>query len=249
MNAEQRAARDSFAALLRHSAEADANYDLLTESHGGRIISTDIARFLETRYRDTPAGRPRDLAGVGSGLAVCAGPIAKGNRESEWSARCEVYGRRVGRRQTHALQGAELADIAWDGTLKGYRWACEMIDLALDHGWRVQIAYVLRDIELALYGAIERAKKEGRGVPLRTLPGNHRAVQRSVLRLLRRYENHPRVVFLLLHNMGAETIHGKSLVIRVAELAPKGALHYSKRHEEYYAEAAGEIEALNPVAG
>jgi len=49
--------------------------------------------------------------------------------------------------------------------------------------------------------------------------------------------------------MGAENIHGKSLVIRVTELAPKGALHYSRRHEEYDAEAASEVEALNPIAG
>jgi len=148
MNAEQREARDSFAALLRHPAEADAHYDLLMDSHGGRIISTDIARFLETRYRDTPAGRPRDLA-PGWDLAW---RYAQDRLRREITVR---NGRHVvrfmaggwGAGKTHALQGAELADIAWDGTLEGYRWARDMIDLALGHGWRVQIAYVLRDID------------------------------------------------------------------------------------------------------
>jgi hypothetical protein len=112
----------------------------------------------------------------------------------------------------------------------------------------VEIAYVFRDIELALYGAVERARKEGRGVPLRDLPGNHRDVQISTLRLLRYYDDHPRIAFLLLHNMGAENVRGKSMVIRVTELAPKGALHYAKRHEDYYTQAAREIEALNPAA-
>jgi hypothetical protein len=57
------------------------------------------------------------------------------------------------------------------------------------------------------------------------------------------------MVFLLLHNMGAANVQGKSLVIRVSELAPRGALHYSKRNEEYYTQAAREIEALNPAQG
>jgi hypothetical protein len=32
-------------------------------------------------------------------------------------------------------------------------------------------------------------------------------------------------------------------------LAPKGALHYSQQYEDYYAAAAREIEALNPLPG
>jgi hypothetical protein len=59
MNAEQRAARDAFAALLQDAAQADALYNALPEAHGGKIISTDLARFLETRYRDTPEGQAR----------------------------------------------------------------------------------------------------------------------------------------------------------------------------------------------
>lgn len=250
MNAEQRAARDAFAVLVQNTLQADTVYDALPEAHGGRIISTDLARFLETRYRDTPEGQPRDLL-PGWDLAW---------RYAQDRLRREIVnrnGRTVlrfmsggwGAGKTHALQGAELTDLAWDGTLKEYPWTRKMINLAIENGWRVEIAYVFRDIELALYGAVERAKKEGRGVPLRALPGNHRGVQRSILRLLRRYDGHPRIVFLLLHNMGAENIRGKSLVIRITELAPNGALHYTTRHEDYYAQAAREIEALNPAAG
>jgi hypothetical protein len=210
----------------------------------------DLARFLDTRYRDVPEGQPRDLM-PGWNLAW---RYAHDRLKRELSDR----GRRKvmrfmaggwGAGKTHALQGAALPHVAWDGTLSDTGWAREMIKLALAHGWLVEIAYVFRDIELALYGAVERAKQEGRGVPLPELPRNHREVQRSILRLLQIYRDNPRVAFLLLHNMGAENVRGKSLVIGVTELAENGALHYSTRHEDYYAEAARTIEALNPAAG
>ena len=73
--------------------------------------------------------------------------------------------------KTHALEHAEHRDLAWDGTLKDTAWARAMFDHALAHGWRVEIACAFRDIELALYGAVERAKTEGRSVPLSELPG------------------------------------------------------------------------------
>jgi hypothetical protein len=113
--------------------------------------------------------------------------------------------------------------------------------------YRRKLIGFIRDIELALYGAIERAKKEGRSVPLVQLPGNHCAVQRSIRRLLGRFFSDGRVSFLLLHNTGFKDVKGKAFVVSDRELAPRGALHYSKRHEDYYAEAAREIEALNPA--
>ena len=250
LNKEQRAAKDALAALLAEPAEADRLYNALADSHGGRVVSTDLARFLDTRYRDTPVGKPRDLMPSWD----LASRYAQNRLERELSNR----GRRKvvrlmaggwGAGKTHALEHADVPDLAWDGTLSKTAWARKMIDLALAHGWRVEIAYVFRDIELALYGAVERARKEGRSVPLTQLPGNHRAVQRSILRLLPLYGSNSRVVFMLLHNTGAENVHGRSLVISVTELAENGALHYSNRHEDYYAEAAREIEALNPAGG
>lgn len=151
--------------------------------------------------------------------------------------------------KTHALAHATMRDLAWDGTLSDPKRAREMIGLALENGWRVEIAYVFRDIELALYGAIERAKDEGRGVPLQELPGNHRAVQVSISTLLERYRRDRRVSFLLLHNTGAKGVAGPTLLIPETELAPKGALHYSQQYETYYAKAACQIEALNALQG
>jgi len=256
MTGEQRTAREAFAALLEDLSHADELYDDLPESRQGRIISTDISRFLEVRYRDTPAGQPRDLT-PGWDLAW---------RYSQGRLRREIVnrnGRKVigfmaggwGAGKTYALDRLyapghpDFADLAWDGTLKETNWARAMIDLALVHGWRVQIAYVFRDIELAIYGAVERAKTEGRSVPLDGLAGNHRAVQRSMLRLIRRFRMNDRVAISLLHNTGIKGVIGKSIFVSEADLARKGPLHYTKCYEDYYAEAARQIQALNPAPG
>lgn len=167
MTREQRAAERQFRELLADDAEADGRYNSLTASQGGRIISTDLARFLDERYHSTPPGRPRDLV-PGWDLAW---RYAQGRLERELRDRS---GRDVvrfmaggwGAGKTHALEHAKPSGLAWDGTLKDTRWAGRMVDLALETGWRVEIAYVFRDIELALYGAVERAMTEGRGVPL-----------------------------------------------------------------------------------
>src|SRR5689334_23102005 len=68
--------------------------------------------------------------------------------------------------KTFALEDSEPTDLAWDGTLGDSEWAASRTIQALEFGWRVQIAYVQRPIELALWGALDRALEEGRAVPL-----------------------------------------------------------------------------------
>ncbi|MCX6872676.1 MAG: hypothetical protein NTW21_02555 [Verrucomicrobia bacterium] len=49
--------------LLRDPTAADRRYDALRESAHGRIISTDLARFLDERYAKPPRrGNTRDMA-------------------------------------------------------------------------------------------------------------------------------------------------------------------------------------------
>ena len=46
LSKEQRAAQDALSALLENLDEADRRYDSLKDSQEGRIVSTDLARFL-----------------------------------------------------------------------------------------------------------------------------------------------------------------------------------------------------------
>ncbi|MCX6872681.1 MAG: hypothetical protein NTW21_02580 [Verrucomicrobia bacterium] len=143
--------------------------------------------------------------------------------------------------KTHALEHMPTPELAWDGTLRDAVWAAGMIDLALAEGWNVVIAYVFRDLELAFYGAMERAGAEGRMVPLAELPGMHRAVQHSVLGLTALYSVEPRVSFLLLHNLGTDRVRCEPLKIPRDELDAAGGLHYTAAHERYYFQAAPHI--------
>ena len=246
LSKEQQVAHSAMVALLADRDEADRRYNALADSHGGRVVSTDIARFLDTRYRDTPAGRARDLVPSWDlAWRYAQGRFARelGSRNRRRVVRFMAGGWGAGK--THALEREKPCDLAWDGTLKDTDWAWQMVNLALVQGWRVEIAYVFRDIEMAMYGAVQRSFDEGRSVPLAELPGNHRAVQVSVRKLILDFRTNPSVAFLLLHNLGAKGIEGTARVFANTELAQTGALHDSKRYEDYYTEAAREIEAIH----
>ncbi len=244
----QKAAKKLFEELIAHVAKADQTYNRLGEpwanSDGGRIISTDLARFLDERYRATQPGRPRDLAPSWNG----AWRYAQNRLERELSHRGKreqvrfmAGGWAAGK--THALEKLKLvkADLVWDGTLRDVKWASRMIEEALTSGWRVEVVYVHRDIELAIYGAIERARSEGRGVPLRDLPSVHREVQQTILELMRRFSASPDVAFILLHNTGAPDCPGPTIELNYSDLEPGGGLHYAPSYERYYGAAAEQI--------
>lgn len=248
LSKDQQLARSALVSLLADSEESDRRYDSLKESHGGRIVSTDIARFLDARYRDMPLGQPRDP--VPSWDLACR--YAQDRLKRELIGRGERKMVRFmaggwGAGKTHALEHEPAPDLAWDGTLSEPAWAESMIQLALQNDWQVDVAYIFRDVELALYGAVERARKEGRSVPLHQLPGVHRAVQRSILLLIKMFRKNSDVSFTLLHNIGSDHVKGAALVFLDPELAENGTLHYSQRHESYYSQIAREIEARNPA--
>jgi hypothetical protein len=246
LTGEQRMAFEAMRTLLENSLEADRTYDGLTDTEGGRVISTDLARMLDSRYAKNPGpGNLRDIV-PGWDLAW---------RYSQDRFERELRARKKRRRvrfmaggwaagKTHAVenQPSNKPDLTWDGTLKEIDWAVAMIDLAFQEGWEVEIAYIYRNLELALYGAVERRKKEGRAVPLEQLAANHREVQQAVLNLNLLYSGHPKISFLFLHNLGKQGVLSDPLKIEIKELELNGALHYLQRHEEYYAKAAEHLD-------
>lgn len=241
----QKAAKAAFEALIADQARADAAYDALSATDGGKIISTDLVRELDARYAATPRGKKRDLApswemawvyahdrfhrelskgGRGKLVRFMAGGWAAGKTRIVENLRCN---------------GSAAANLTWDGTLKDRDWAEAQIRFALQKEWSVDVVYVHRNIELALYGAIERGMAEGRYVPLDKLPGNHRAVQTTIRELIDALGAD--VSFQLFHNTGSANLAGVALTFSKDALAPDGALHYSSNYENYYQSAAGEI--------
>lgn len=68
LNTAQLKAWRAMRELLSDPAEADRRYNALPDSKGGRIISTDLARFLDQRYASKPVKGLRDMK-PGWGLA------------------------------------------------------------------------------------------------------------------------------------------------------------------------------------
>ncbi|OYV01315.1 MAG: hypothetical protein CFE26_23040, partial [Verrucomicrobiales bacterium VVV1] len=59
---EQMVAWQEMRLLLESTSEADRRYDNLPDAEGGRVISTDLARMLDSRYaKSPPLGKLRDI--------------------------------------------------------------------------------------------------------------------------------------------------------------------------------------------
>jgi hypothetical protein len=247
LTAEQQKAFETMRSLLQNLTEADRRYDALMNSQSGRIISTDIARYLDARYAKEPKkDQERDLE-PGWDLAwryaqnrLVREIKTRGNRK-----RLRFMSGGWGAGKTFALRNEPSVTpcLIWDGTMGDLTWAVEMIDLALTHQWQVEVAYVYRDLELALYGAVQRKREVGRGVPLKELPNNHHTVQQTILSLTDLYRGDPSVSFLYLHNLGVTGIEAGTPEIGLIDLEKNGALHYLPRHEHYYAQAAENLDS------
>ncbi len=228
---EQHIRRLRFQALIADPVVADTEYDAIPETQGGRIVSTDLARFLDAGYRVHLPGTLRDLLPSWED----AWRYAQNRLERELQHR---NGRKMLRLmaggwasgKTHALQRAPAADLSWDGTLADTPWAARTIKLALSHGWRVHLAYVQRPVRLACLGALQRGAEEGRMVPLSKLPDVHRAVQQSVLKLLESFRG--KIETVLLYNAGTASAPLPPQEMSVSDIAPGGRLHYSQADVE-----------------
>lgn len=242
LSLERQIARLRFEALIADTKAADAIYDSLAESRSGRIISTDLARFLDESYRIHVPGSLRDMRPSWSGAWVYAHDRLHreiSHRRGRKLFRMMAGGWAAGK--TYALQRAKSAELSWDGTLADPVWAAETIRLAVAQGWNVQVAYVHRPIELACQGALERGITEGRMVPLIKLPAVHASVQSSVLKLERQFRTNSKVDFLLLHNPGTPGNPADVTRLRIADIAPSGRLHYSRADVEDLQKAARHI--------
>lgn len=143
--------------------------------------------------------------------------------------------------KTFALEDAEPVDLAWDGTLSDSEWATSRVIQALEFGWRVQIAYVQRPIELALWGALDRALEEGRAVPLLELPAVYAKAQQSILTLHRVFGSDSRVAFVLIFNAGTGANPQTPRKLSISDIGPGGTVHYSAADVESFQQTAREV--------
>lgn len=230
---EQQIRRLRFQALIADPVAADREYDAIPETHGGRIISTDLARFLDVGYRVHLPGTLRDiLPSWDDAWRYAQDRLVREIRRRKGRKMLRLMAGGWASGKTHALQRAPAADLSWDGTLADADWAAEVIELAISQGWRIHLAYVQRPVELACWGALQRGVDEGRMVPLVKLPEAHASAQRSVVRLAKAFAG--RIETLMLYNAGTAANPQLPQQMTIGDLAPGGRLHYSP----------GDVEAL-----
>jgi hypothetical protein len=197
-----------------------ANPDALVkeyEKRFGNVVNTDAARELSPEYSASNESR----AALASTVHEPASALAK-----------LVYERKLARpprkdktvtftgggtgagKTTAAIADAASHDIVFDTNLNSVESSVAKIEQALKSGRNVAIRYVYRDPVASLHGALHRAHRMGRTVPLVEHVKTHVGSNAAIRKIAKRYANDPRVKISVIDN----TVKGASREISLADL-------------------------------
>lgn len=189
---------------------AMADYAKVEGSEGGKILNTDLARELSADYR---ADRTRSAA-----VHEPASYLVKQMYErklaepAEPNERVIFSGGGTGAGKTTGFEAAAKVDptlrdtkIIYDTNLNGLESSVKKIDQALASGRNVDILFTYRDpVDALKDGALPRAMRMGRTVPIEEHARTHVGSLDTVRELQQRYADNDRVTIRVLDNN-----HGK----------------------------------------
>lgn len=189
---------------------AIAKYGEIEGSEGGKILNTDLARELSADYR---ADRTRSAA-VHEPASYLVKQIYE-RRLAEPAApneRVIFSGGGTGAGKTTGFEAAAKVDptlrdakIIYDTNLNGLESSVKKIDQALASGRDVDILFTYRDpVDALKHGALPRAMRMGRTVPLEEHAKTHVGSLDTLRELQQRYADNDRVTISVLDNN-----HGK----------------------------------------
>lgn len=194
--------------LTDNNAKAIQDY----KDANGNVLNTDLARELSPDYAASKDSRSQfaaavhepssalvkqmyaqDLASpVGEGKMPLVLFTAGGTGAGKTSAIMDVPG---------VNEMAKNADIVYDTNMNTFGSAKAKIDQALASGRSVGLVYVNRDpIESLTLGALPRAMRTGRTVPLAEHVGTHVGALDTVKALSQMYANNPNVSIRVIDN-------------------------------------------------
>lgn len=188
--------------------DAMREYATVEGSHGGTVLNTDLARELSPDYR---ADRTRSAAvhEPASHLVkqMYARKLAEPLKEGAdavvvFSAGGTGAGKTTG---LDALSKADAslarAKLIYDTNLNTLKSAVAKIDQALEAGNAVRIVYTWRDpVDALVNGALPRAMRMGRTVPVSEHAKTHVGAAQTVPQLMEHYRNDARVRFDIIDN-------------------------------------------------
>jgi hypothetical protein len=204
--------RVDYAEALARYIDADpdgaiAEYSRLENTDGGRILSTDDARELSEHYRED---RTRSVAVHEPASQFIKNLYAKKLSEPVDEGRDPLVlftagGTGAGKSSALTTPGGltlqSRADIVYDANMNTVPSAEKKIQQALDSGRDVAIQYTYRDpVEALTGGALPRAMRMGRTVPLEAHLDTHVGSRKTIETLQTKYAEDPRVRFSFIDN-------------------------------------------------
>lgn len=222
-------------------AQARAAYKAHPDTEGGKVLSTDTARDLSGDYNDSKEARSALAADVHEPSStfikqLYADKLAEAPKEGEeprilFTAGGTGSGKTTAIANNPAMKAMrDRAQIVYDTNMNKLESATTKIDQATAAGKDVDHAYVWREPQEALAaGALPRAERQGRTVPLEEHAKTHAGAYTTTAELRRVYQNDPRVNFATLDNSRGkgnaavvpfQALQNKRYNVPVAELRP-----------------------------
>lgn len=198
-------------------------YGRLPEAEGGKVLNTDLARELSGEYQ---ADRTRSAAVHEPASWLVKEMYRRKLREAPAAGeRGKVLftAGGTGAGKTSAIEGIPAAarmkssaQLVYDTNMNGLTSSVQKIEQALKAGKEVQILHVLRDpVEALVKGALPRAERTGRTVPIAKHAETHAGSADTLRALAAKYADHPMVNIQVIENLGGK---GKQAIGSVASL-------------------------------
>jgi hypothetical protein len=212
------------------------------DTDNGRILNTDIARELSPAYRRNRT-RSAEVHEAASAFVKhmyadkLAQPTPVGKRPAVlFTGGGTGAGKSTGLRALG--NAADDAEIIYDTNMNTLSSAVEKIEQALATGREATVLFTYRDpIEAMTGGALPRAQRMGRTVPLREHARTHQGSAETIHKLAEHYAGDKRVTILAIDNSRGP---GNAAVVNVAEIP---TFDYNQIERRLYEAATAEYKA------
>lgn len=197
-----------FARLIDDYPSLISEYANLKETEGGRILNTDLARELSPEYRadrslSANVHEPASAFIKKIYADKLAQPTPAGTNPSVvFTAGGTGAGKSTAINSVKAISDvANDAEMVYDTNMNGFESAKKKIDQALDSKRLVHVFYTYRDpVEALVNGALPRAMRMGRTVPLSEHLKTHVGARDAIEQLIDHYDGNDRVRVSVIDN-------------------------------------------------
>lgn len=192
----QRAVESRYAEYLG-TQDARTEYDGLSDTEGGKIISADSARFLAPEYQ-TIEGRIVHTRTTDRASAIFAQHLFEERMPKNGNVAFTSGG--PGSGKSTGLPGLNSADLIFDHVGSNQETFQKNIDLALKNGNKVEIAFTYQELGRASDLMSGRFGEMGRSIPAKGMVNMHIKALNTILNLAEMYKDNPSVVFSFIDN-------------------------------------------------